>query len=194
MKKAFLVLLVMNLMVACSKNGGNTPSSGDNNPPPPPAEKSFEGKMQKFNVDFVNGGSLQGGPYLAYRFEINSNVINKGDLNIYDCQNSNCSIKTLIYKMNCYFNLLTCAVTDGQGKSVKKGDEYKADAADVGEIQTAGNCRQFTGGAFQSCFYITLVDPKLKMSGYYDQHFAAEFIPKVGPTTELNIFHLKYRP
>ncbi len=195
MKMKLLALFTVLPLVACSGSGGGSESAKGGNPPPAAPEKAFDGKMQKFNVEFVSSmnGSLKGGPYLAYRFEINSNEINKGDLNIYDCQNSSCSSKYLIYKMSCNFPWLTCRVTDGSGNDLKKGGDYKADAADVGDIQSAGSCRQFTGGAYESCFYLTLVDPKLRTEGYYDQYFASEFVPNTGAKTDLSIFYLQHR-
>lgn len=195
--KITLCLLFASLALnACSGGGGSSDAAKSGNPPPATPEKPFDGKLKKFDVDFVTSmnGSLKGGPYLAYQFEINGNVVNKGIFNIYECQNSSCSAKSLMYKMDCNFEWLTCRVTDSRGNEVKKGAEYKADAADVGDIQTAGNCRQFTGGAYEKCYYLTLVDPKLRADGYYDQYFAAEFVPKAGAATELQIFHLQHRP
>lgn len=154
---------------------------------------AFDGVMEKFQAEYVSplSGRLRPGEYLAYRFEIWANTLSKGTIQLFECQDSSCSLRAPKYKMICNFNLLTCRLIDGNGQDVRRGGTYKADGNEVGEIQVEGNCGRFTNGTYKQCAYVTLVDPFLKKRGFNQRFLGADFVPENGKRTELKRFHIR---
>lgn len=186
-----LALLALGL-TGCSKssNEGGDKAGQDK----PSNEKAFDGKFENFQVQFMSAitGPLRRQAHLGYKFEVRSNELNKGTFVIYDCRDESCALRSVLYKASCSFNILTCQVTDSEGQKVAKGTRipsggsYQMDAADLGDLAIARNCDR----TYKECAYLTLIDPMLRPEGFYDQYFAAEFVPAAGPKSELKIFRL----
>ncbi len=197
--KLIICLAISSLFIACAESD-NLPKSEQ-----PPAGggggggggtggggKAFDGVLERFQAEYVSplSGRLRPGEYLAYRFEIWTNSLPKGTIQLFQCTDASCSLRAVKYKMECNFDLLTCRLVDGNGQDVRKGGIYKASSQEVGEIEVEGNCSRFTGGRFKTCAFITLVDPQLKQKGFNAQFLGADFVPNSGPRSEFKRFHL----
>jgi hypothetical protein len=146
----------------------------------------FNGQLAKFDVVFSSSfnGPVPGTPLLTYSFELKSkSAMKKGTFMIYDCHDSACAVKYLLYQAECNFDLATCKLTDGSSRPV-------ANAGDFAQIESLDHCDRIEGGEFGECTYLSIVDPRIKRVGFYDQYFAVEFIPHHGNKTDLSIFHL----
>ncbi len=193
--KLALALFLTTALVACGDTdqaptdktpGGKGDGAGDGK------TQAFDGVMQKFSAEYVSplSGRLRPGVYLAYKFELWANSLDRGTIRLFECQDASCSLRAPKYKMTCRFDLLTCRILDGNGQDVKKSGLYKADASEVGDLQIEGNCSRFTGGTYRKCAYITLVDPMLKQRGFNQHFLGADFLLENGRATELKKFHL----
>lgn len=211
MKFKNIKIMSVFLLFALSLNGcGGGSGSGDSSAPnqsnPQVRDvESFDGKLASFSVGFERpfSGSLANSNlfFLSYKFEVRSNVLGrKGVFNIFDCQDGQCSSKSLMYKLDCNFDLLTCKATDRLGREIKKGTpapngtSYQVDASDVGFLSVVSNCNRTWGGEHKICAFLTFVDPQLLPEGFFNKYVAAEFAPELGATVGPVIFHLNSRP
>ncbi len=182
-------------LAACSSGDGRSATPAiENSTPVQKSAVVFDGKMETLEVSFVhpNGDSFAHDPlyYLSYSVELHSNNLGKGTFKIYDCQqDSSCMRRELLFNSECNLDWLTCKVTDGAGRDVKAQGEYRVDATELGTLTVIHECGD---KHFNRCAYMSLVDPRLLPTGFFDQYYAVEFIPASGSKTELKTYHLQH--